>query len=570
MCVGDSGRPCLSLLFVAVTAWGCSHRSLAPSDPDGGSSSDHGPGPASVGLCRDGWCWQHPRPYATEVLALWGSSATDLFAVGQGGANILHHDGKTWSAMSAPVQTALRAVWGSGPRDVFAAGEDGTLLHYDGARWSTSHSGAAIDGKPVTFTSLWGSGPEDVFAAGHTWDLGSLRDEGLILHYDGKSWSKVHSIKSAENDAQLLGLWGSGPADLYAVGFEQPVPSTMVAGILLHYDGASWSEVSLETGEPPRAIWGDGTQLFVGGPNTLLRRDGQTWSSMHFSSITSDDVHALWGSSADDVYGLTGSAVLHHDGGRWSEVYSLPRDGGQSGKGLLTAVWGSGPADVYVTSWCDGLLRYDGNRWSKVALGVEACIGAVWGSGPDNVFVEGLSKSGFDPLVLRYDGKAWTKLAGTPDKIVTIWGAGTDLLVSTCESAVHRYDGAWTRIEVPDQGRGLYALWGPGPTDVYALTMRCKVVGGAPPDPAANQLLHYDGTSWSKLAAAPVNLTALWGTGPNDIYATAVDGSILRFDGKSWARIASPTSEFLRTIWGTGPSIFAAGAQGAILHRHEY
>jgi len=194
----------------------------------------------------------------------------------------------------------------------------------------------------------------------------------------------------------------------------------------------------------------------------------------------------------------------------------------------------------------------------------------VWGSGPDNVFVEGLSKSGFDPLVLRYDGKAWTKLAGTPDKIVTIWGAGTDLLVSTCESAVHRYDGAWTRIEVPDQGRGLYALWGPGPTDVYALTMRCKVVGGAPPDPAANQLLHYDGTSWSKLAAAPVNLTALWGTGPNDIYATAVDGSILRFDGKSWARIASPTSEFLRTIWGTGPSIFAAGAQGAILHRHEY
>lgn len=42
-------------------------------------------------------------------------------------------DGDTlWSAMSSGTTADLHAVWGSSSSDVFAVGTDGTILHYEG------------------------------------------------------------------------------------------------------------------------------------------------------------------------------------------------------------------------------------------------------------------------------------------------------------------------------------------------------------------------------------------------------------------------------------------------------
>ncbi len=66
--------------------------------------------------------------------SVWGSSATDVFAVGLGG-RILHYDGNTWSAQASGRAVWLKGVWGSSATDVFAVGEDSTILHYDGSDW---------------------------------------------------------------------------------------------------------------------------------------------------------------------------------------------------------------------------------------------------------------------------------------------------------------------------------------------------------------------------------------------------------------------------------------------------
>jgi hypothetical protein len=50
-----------------------------------------------------------------------------------------------WTSFSSPMSSGttdyLLAVWGSASDDVFAVGEGGLILHYDGASWSAMASG---------------------------------------------------------------------------------------------------------------------------------------------------------------------------------------------------------------------------------------------------------------------------------------------------------------------------------------------------------------------------------------------------------------------------------------------
>jgi len=63
------------------------------------------------------------------LYSIWGSSSSDVFAVGSSGA-ILHYDGSAWSAMNSGTEESFNGVWGSSSSDVFAVGSDGTILHY--------------------------------------------------------------------------------------------------------------------------------------------------------------------------------------------------------------------------------------------------------------------------------------------------------------------------------------------------------------------------------------------------------------------------------------------------------
>jgi hypothetical protein len=51
--------------------------------------------------------------------------------VGQVG-EIVHWDGKTWTAVASGTTADLASVWGSGPDDVWSVGWDGTILRWDG------------------------------------------------------------------------------------------------------------------------------------------------------------------------------------------------------------------------------------------------------------------------------------------------------------------------------------------------------------------------------------------------------------------------------------------------------
>ena len=63
---------------------------------------------------------------------------------------------------------------------------------------------------------VWGTGPEDVFAVG---------SGGAILHYDGEEWS----VQDSGVTVRLYAVWGSSSSNVFAVGG---------GGSILRYDGS--------------------------------------------------------------------------------------------------------------------------------------------------------------------------------------------------------------------------------------------------------------------------------------------------------------------------------------------
>ncbi len=269
--------------------------------------------------------WGSMNSGTSNYLAgVWGSSSSDVFAVG-GFGTILHYDGSTWSSMSSGTSKSLEGVWGSSGSDVFAIGEAGTILHYDGSTWSPMSSGTSN-----YLWGVWGSSGSDVFAVGHF---------GTILHYDGSTWSSM----SSGTDKNLYSVWGSSASDVFAVG---------EAGTILHYDGSTWSSMSSGTSVYLRDVWGSSaSDVFAVGDSNIIRHyDGSTWSGI--STGTGVFFYGVWDISASDVFAVgSGGTIRHYDGSTWSAMSSGTTN-------ILRDVWGSSSSDVFAVGENGTILHY--------------------------------------------------------------------------------------------------------------------------------------------------------------------------------------------------------------------
>ncbi len=109
-------------------------------------------------------------PTSERLLDVWGSSGSDVFAVGNNSA-FFHYDGSSWSERSIP--SSCWSLWGSSGSDLFL-GEQ-YFYHYDGSNWETVASFSTL----TLITDIWGSSENNVFAVDY--------HNGYILHYDGNA-----------------------------------------------------------------------------------------------------------------------------------------------------------------------------------------------------------------------------------------------------------------------------------------------------------------------------------------------------------------------------------------------
>jgi hypothetical protein len=68
-------------------------------------------------------------PGTANLRGLWGSSASNLYAVGDGGT-LWSSDGTSWSAVNTSTPQSLHAVWGTSSTNLYVVGDHATILHY--------------------------------------------------------------------------------------------------------------------------------------------------------------------------------------------------------------------------------------------------------------------------------------------------------------------------------------------------------------------------------------------------------------------------------------------------------
>jgi hypothetical protein len=203
---------------------------------------------------------------------------------------------------------------------------------------------------------------------------------------------------SLPGDSSLYGIWGSSGSDVFAVGGRQ---STDSAGIILHYNGSTWS--SMNTGTKKYLliltdVWGSsGTDVFaVGSSGTILHYDGNSWSEME--STVTNNLWGVWGSSGSNVFAVgEGGIIINYDGSNWSEI--------ESGTSKwLNGIWGSSGTNVFAVGYSGTIFHYDGSTWSAVSSGTTEDLYDVWGSSGSDVFAVG-------ETILHYDGNSWSEMS---------------------------------------------------------------------------------------------------------------------------------------------------------------
>lgn len=170
-------------------------------------------GAAGTVLHWDGQAWtKQAAPTTQDLWGVWGAAPDDLWAVGGGGlaagqATLLHYDGATWTsqvlpALQRPNVWQLLKVWGTSAENVYVVGQRGVVLHFSAGAWKEELVGASDD-----LVSLWGTGPDHIVAVGG-------RSNGIASVWNGTSW---HTESLAPLPG-LNGVWMRTPGKAHIAG----------------------------------------------------------------------------------------------------------------------------------------------------------------------------------------------------------------------------------------------------------------------------------------------------------------------------------------------------------------
>ena len=215
----------------------------------------------------------------------------------------------------------------------------------------------------------------------------------------------------------------------------------------------------------------------------------------------------------------------------------------------LNGVWGSGPDDVFAVGY-DGQNR--ASRRSELANHViddlETHCEGVWGRGPDDVFAVGDNGT---VVHLRWNELANHAIGVYGSSSNGVWGSGPDDVFAAaygvgCIRRLHRQwrqDRALRRDDLANHANAVHcglarlAVWGNGPDDVFAVGYSGTL--GAP-----SRIARYDGASWQimPLPITTETFHGVWGSGPDDVFAVGWFGTILHYDGTNWQTMPSATS----------------------------
>jgi len=583
------------------------------SDADTGTDSDtDDPELLLDGFCSpDGWCWQNPVPFGHSLHDVWTHSPEHAWIVGDQGTILQLRDGR-WERMSSATEQDLYGIWAYDPQHVWAVGDGGTVLFSDGQGFTPQEQTLDVS----LLADVWGADPE------HVWVV-SGHDEGAILFFDGEEWtspsvhcsaplrrvhgtdaqhvwvvgdvgagsaSKIHFFDGDEwteqlsfGVADLSGVWAAATDSVWSVG------RAVGAGYASYFDGVSWSAFTVgnEDGIELYGVWTAerGRAWAVGesgyphsrlGSGRLYRLDAaqQEWQ---LDRQMDRPLNAVSGSDPDHAWTVGEQGTIGaYDGERWS---SISRNRASR---TMYDVWGTGPDRIWAVG-SDGLLQFDGVRWTAVAAATGLWMQDIFGLGDSAAWAtQGLvwdgsgwhvAEDGFGVCTAIWvspTGRRWCMGDGVHSwngsewiahdistwyQLLGMWGADDEhLWITTDGGAIIRWDGERWIGGGLDNHLAVHGIWGLDARHVW-------VVGHG------GIAKRWNGETWeSHNADTPWTLYAVHVREDQQAWAVGEHGTIMHWDGENWIQQESGTRNDLFGVWAApGGGVWAVGEGGTIL-----
>jgi hypothetical protein len=361
----------------------------------------------------------HASAGGDDLLGVSAVSATDAWAVGYKCSNaeceipdltyttlIEHWNGRKWSTVASTnpfPSDQLRAVSAVSATDAWAVGnatpgETATsqqmlIEHWNGRKWSTTPT-PDVSTDTYVLSGVSAISATDAWVIG-SWDAYGVNARALILHWNGRKWSKVASPNPVGR--ALLGVSAASVGDAWAVG-QYTNAGGQAATLTEHWNGRKWSKVASPGPSPgegnglsgvstltPKEAWAVGSSGTSEGWRTLVVR----WNGKAWKPVASPNP----GSSFDILNGV--SAISATDA--WAVGY-----------------YSSTKGNTQITL----ILRWNGKAWTRVpspnpnSSGINNLAGVSTVS-PGRAFAAGSSNDAFTgvnlALIVGWNGKKWAR-----------------------------------------------------------------------------------------------------------------------------------------------------------------
>lgn len=516
---------------------------------------------------KTGWCWENPLPHGRSLRDVWGTSAQDVYAVGEFGT-IMHWDGADWRMEDSGTTLDLHTVWGSGPDVVWALagvpysvrGTSGVFRRRNG-RWQSALTDLDVPSLSLPSTrilSIWGNA-EEVWIGGYS-DAASPKVSGpFILVYSAGQYSVrwTQSTTALFDNLQINGIWGTDANNVWAIGTGD---GNTVKGPprLYRYDGQAmkWSREAIGNvpigdafagltgiaGDSSGNLWLVGTSM--SGRPLLQRRIGGAWQTTPREvsdqaaspKVSVDATGRAWIAAAQ---GGPGGGLWRYRDEKSALVLS-PTDcmrGCQAAWAWQDEVWAVGRVGAVIHVRDQDVV--DRQLPAPRAPAFRA-ISSLWGDAQGTIWAGG------EEGLLTRRGERWEDVAlpasGGKPFVSGIWGSAPDDVWALSTDLFHFDGSAWTRVQPMPPLPGAAKIWGRARDDVWIF---------------GSSALHFDGTRWESRSTglpAMVQVTGLWGPSATEVWSggyiadrtTPAKLTLYRYDGATWtdrtSMLPSPTA----------------------------